>query len=159
MLNRRQMLLRGSACAAALASLSRALPARAREMGEREPAGSDVVAWIRNNALPLATAEPRTPFHDLAPLRARLAEARVVGLGESTHGTREFFQLKHRFIEYCVSQLGFTVIAFEANYGTMLAVNDYVLGGNGDVRSAAAGLGFQVWDTQEVTALIECVRA
>ncbi|HEX5758243.1 MAG TPA: erythromycin esterase family protein [Thermoanaerobaculia bacterium] len=32
---------------------------------------------------------------DLAPLREVVGDARVVALGEATHGTREFFHLKH----------------------------------------------------------------
>jgi len=36
-----------------------------------------------------------------------------VSLGEATHGTRELFQLKHRLLEPCVSELGFTVLGIE----------------------------------------------
>src|SRR5262249_4082505 len=95
---------------------------------------------------------------DLEQLRPLIGNARVVSLGEATHGTREFFQLKHRLMEYCISQLGFTVIGFEADYGAALAVNDYVLHGHGNARDAAPGMGFWIWDTEEVVALIEWVR-
>src|SRR5215813_8717983 len=158
MLSRRQMFLRATALAgaAAVASLPFALAAYGLE-GDAK-VGADVVAWLKANALPLATTEPGKSFHDLEPLRAKLAKARIVGLGETTHGTREFFQLKHRVIEYCVSQLGFNIIAFEANYGTMLAVNDYVLGGKGNFDDAVMGLGFPIWDTEEVHALIKWAR-
>jgi len=152
------MFLRATALAgaAAVASLPFALAAYGLE-GDAK-VGADVVAWLKANALPLATTEPGKSFHDLEPLRAKLAKARIVGLGETTHGTREFFQLKHRVIEYCVSQLGFNIIAFEANYGTMLAVNDYVLGGKGNFDDAVMGLGFPIWDTEEVHALIKWAR-
>lgn len=89
-------------------------------MGSQVP--EEVVAWLKANAIPLAAVEPGSPFHDLAPLRPMLSRARIVSLGESTHGTREFVKLKHRLIEYCVSELGFATIAFEANYGSMLAM-------------------------------------
>src|SRR5262249_29571124 len=125
----------------------------------RAHAEAEVVAWLKANALPLATVEPGSPFHDLVPLRAMLSKARVVSLGESTHGTREFFKLKHRLIEYCVAELGFTIIAFEANYGAMLAVNDYVLHGKGDIADVIApGVGIDIYDTEEVLALIEWAR-
>src|SRR5262249_1515361 len=61
-------------------------------------------------------------------------------------------------MEYCISELGFTVIGFEADFGATLAVNDYVLHGNGNARDAAAATGFGIWDTEEVAALIEWVR-
>src|SRR5215813_9516874 len=158
MLSRRQMFLRASALAgaAAVSSLPLAPAAYGRE-GDAK-VGVDVVAWLKANALPLATTEPGSSFHDLEPFRARLAKARIVGLGETTHGTREFFQLKHRVIKYCVSQLGFTIIAFEADYGSTLAVNDYVVDGKGNFDDAVLGLGFPIWDTEEVHALVKWVR-
>src|SRR5215475_2436086 len=158
MIDRRRLLLNGSALVAAtvlsIAQRAHADPA----MGSQVP--EEAIVWLRANALPLASVEPGSPFHDLAPLRPMLSKARVVSLGESTHGTREFFKLKHRLIEYCVSELGFTIIAFEANYGSMLAVNDYVLHGKGDIADVVAlGVGFDIYDTEEVLALVEWVRS
>ena len=54
------------------------------------------VDWIRASAIPLATVEAGNGFSDLEPLRRIIGDARIVSLGEATHGTREFFQLKHR---------------------------------------------------------------
>src|SRR5215813_13585352 len=153
MLNRRRMLLGGTAVAAAALS---AIPSALR--AEPDARGREVIAWLKANALPLATAEPGSGVKDLEPLRPLIGNARVVALGEATHGTREFFQLKHRLMEYCISELGFTVIGFEADFGATLAVNDYVLHGNGNARDAAAATGFGIWDTEEVAALIEWVR-
>jgi len=158
MISRRRLLLSGTALSVAAAISGMARSAHA-EAATDTSAGQDAVAWLRANALPLASAEPGTPFDDLAPLRAMLGKARVVSMGEATHGTREVFKLKHRLIEYCVSELGFTIIAFEANYGSMLAVNDYVIHGNGDIADLIApGVGFEIYDTEEVLALIEWVR-
>src|SRR5262245_49189470 len=153
MLNRRRILLGGTAVAAAAAFC---IPSALRaEPGELNP---EVIAWLKANALPLTTAEPGSGVKDLEQLRPLIGDARVVSLGEATHGTREFFQLKHRVMEYCISQLGFTVIAFEAYFGATLAVNDYVLRGNGNARDAASSMGMGFWDTEEVAALIEWVR-
>ncbi|MFC7057067.1 hypothetical protein [Halovenus salina] len=35
---------------------------------------------------------------------ASLIDGRIIALGEATHGTREFFQLKHRFLRYLVER-------------------------------------------------------
>jgi erythromycin esterase len=161
MLNRRRVLLGGTALAAAatVAKAPLAASALAREPSAEGRAGDDVIAWLRANALALASAEPGGGLHDLEPFRAMIGNARIVSLGEATHGTREFFQLKHRLIEYCVAKLGFTVIGFEAEYGATLAVNDYVLHGKGNAVDVVAGMGFWTWDTEEVVALVEWVRA
>jgi erythromycin esterase-like protein len=109
-----------------------------------------------------ASARQRRAWYRLQGSRAAsplIGDARIVSLGEATHGTREFFKLKHRMIEYCVSQLGFTMIGFEAEYGATLAVNDYVLNGKGNAVDVVAGMGFWTWDTEEVVELVEWVRA
>jgi erythromycin esterase len=118
----------------------------------------DTLDWIRRKAIPIATVEPGNGFADLGRLRAIIGNARIVSLGEATHGTREFFQLKHRLFEYCVSELGFTIFAIEANFPECLRVNDYVLHGTGNPAQALAGMRFWIWDTQEVLDLIEWIR-
>jgi erythromycin esterase len=116
-------------------------------------------AWMKEAAIPLTTVEAGNGFTDLAPLAPRLADVRIVGLGEATHGTREFFQLKHRMFEFLVSELGFTVFAIEANFTEALAVDHYVLTGEGDPARALAGLYFWTWNTEEVLSLIQWMRA
>jgi erythromycin esterase len=156
MLDRRALLLGASALMGAAGIAGTALAVRAKWHTQPD---NTVINWLKANALPIASADPGTDFKDLEQLRLLIGDARIVSLGEATHGTREFFQLKHRMIEYCVSQLGFTMIGFEAEYGATLAVNDYVLNGNGNARDVVAGMGFWIWDTEEVVALVEWVRA
>ena len=122
------------------------------------PAPAAVVEWIRSAAIPLTPAEPRHGLADLAPLRAVIGDARIVSLGEATHGTREFFTLKHRLLELCVAELGFTMFCIEASFPESLAVNAYVLDGTGDPAAALANMRFWTWDTAEVLDLIEWMR-
>jgi erythromycin esterase len=119
----------------------------------------EVLNWISRTALPIDSVQPGRGFVDLEPLRGTLAQARIVSLGEATHGSREFFLLKHRLIEYCVSQLGFTVFGIEANYTECLRVNEYVLHGRGNAADALGGTRFWTWDTEEMLTLIEWMRA
>ena len=101
MLNRRDLLLGGSAAAIAAAS-HMGVPTRAQQRAGSQTR-DDIVGWLKTNATPLATVEPAHGYADLESLRAIIDKARIVSLGEATHGTREFFQLKHRIIEYCVA--------------------------------------------------------
>src|ERR1700687_4118446 len=55
---------------------------------------AEVVAWIRQNAARLNTDKPKNGFQDLEPLQRIIGSARIVALGEATHGSREFFFLK-----------------------------------------------------------------
>lgn len=129
------------------------------QVADRQPPPASFLEWIRRSAVPLATADPNHGNDDLHPLRDVIGNARIVALGEATHGTREIFQLKHRVLKYLVEALGFTVFAIEANWPESLAVNDYVLHGRGDPQKALSGMYFWTWDTQEVLAMIEWMRA
>lgn len=122
------------------------------------PAQAEAVDWIRTHAVKLATCEAGHGFSDMEPLKRMVGDARVVALGEATHGTREFFQFKHRMLEFLVSEMGFTVFAIEASFPESLAVNDYVLDGKGDPAKALAGMYFWTWNTEEVLEMIRWMR-
>src|SRR5688500_13062576 len=109
-----------------------------------------VIDWIRQTAVQPA---------DGRALRSIVGSARIVALGEATHGTHEFLQLKHRMLETLVREMGFTVLAIEASAPDAAVVNDYVLHGKGDAETAVAGLDFWAWRTSEVVEVIRWMRA
>ena len=111
------------------------------------PAPQEVAAWLKSNAIPLAAG--------MTALKARLQDARIVAMGEATHGTREFQQLKVQMFRFLVEELGFTVFGIEANWPESLLVNRYVLGGNVDPNE---GLGFDWWRTEDMSALLHWMR-
>jgi len=78
-------------------------------------AAEEPADWIRKHAIPLRTVEANHGFDDLPPLASVVGDARIVALGEATRGSREFFQLKHRLIEFLATQKGFTIFSIEAN--------------------------------------------
>ena len=125
---------------------------------EERGAPPEVVTWIRDHAIPIKTPEAGHGFEDMQPMKKLVGDARIVALGESTHGTREFFQFKHRMLEFLATEMGFTVFGIEANWPESLAVNDYVLNGTGDPARALKGMYFWTWDTQEVLEMIRWMR-
>jgi erythromycin esterase-like protein len=70
-----------------------------------------------------------------------IGEARIVSLGEATHGSREFFQLKHRMLEFLASEMGFSIFSIEANLPETYRMNDYVLEGKGDPAQLLRSVG------------------
>lgn len=88
-----------------------------------------------------------------------LSETRVIGLGESSHGTKEFFQTKHRLFQYFVKNFNHRVFAFEMDYGESLIIDDYIQTGNGDLAAIMKKeMHFWTWKTTEVQALIEWMK-
>jgi erythromycin esterase len=119
----------------------------------------DPVSLVREHAQTLTSIDPGEPLDDLAPLARIVGDADLVALGEATHGSREFFQLKHRIVRYLVMEMGFTLFGIEASWPECIAINEYVVDGIGEPAPALAGQGFWTWDTEEVLALIEWMRA
>jgi erythromycin esterase len=118
----------------------------------------EVVAWLKASATPLATLAPGTQDPGLAALRGIVGDARIVGLGEATHGSHEFFAFKARAVEYLVSELGFTDIAMESDWTLGLAVNEWIEHGRGDLDSALMSLS-SLWRTEEYRSMLEWLRA
>ena len=122
-----------------------------------EPSGT-AVSWVAQHATPLTTSDPSVSLSDLSSLKAMVGDAHIVGLGEATHGTREFFRMKHRMLQLLVSEMGFTRFAIEATSPEANDVNRYVLTGEGNPRVALSRLYFWTWNTQEVLDMIEWMR-
>lgn len=117
-----------------------------------------ITAWLEREAIPLTSVMPGSGFADLRPFEQPLEGVQLIGLGEATHGTHEFFTLKHRLLEFLVTEMNVTTFLIEASYPASLAVNDYVLHGKGDPGDALSGLGFWIWDTQEIADMITWLR-
>ena len=99
----------------------------ARSAGARDQA--DVYRTPEETAA--LVAEHAEPFKsvggaDLGPLLDRIGDARVVCVGEASHGTSEFYQLRARITRALIEQKGFTVVGTEADWPDMERVDAYV---------------------------------
>src|SRR5690349_19038305 len=63
---------------------------------------------------------------DLLSLKNILADKSVIGMGEATHGTKEFFELKGKMFRYLLQEHNVKVFGIEATYAGCLYINDYV---------------------------------
>jgi erythromycin esterase len=131
----------------------------ATRLAERRQKQQAVIAWLKENAIPIKTVEAGSGFQDLQPLKHIFKDVRFVGLGEETHGTREFFQFKHRMVEFLVKEMAFRVFAIEASYSACENINDYVMGKVDDGAKALESQGFWTWNTEEVRAMLDWMRA
>jgi len=115
---------------------------------------------IAGRATPFRTTDPAADLRDLADLEDVLRPATVVGLGEATHGTREFFRLKHRLLRLLIERLDLRLIGLEANFSETLAVDRYVVTGADSAEAALASIPTHqpIWETEEMVALLEWLR-
>lgn len=117
------------------------------------------MSWLRRQAISLTYVEAGNSFADLQPLKETLRDVTVIGLGESTHGTREFILIRHRLIEFLVVEMGFRLVAIESSASACEPINAYVLSGDGDLADVLSGQWYIPWDTEEFTAMLRWMRA
>ncbi|MFG2773394.1 erythromycin esterase family protein [Streptomyces sp. NPDC048350] len=106
-------------------------------------------------------ARTAQPLDDLRPLDRMIGSAKVLGIGEATHSSAEFFETKHRIFEHLVERKGFTTFALEANWSTGLLIDDYVRFGKGDPRQILEDEfrnAYRFWNTEEYLDLITWMR-
>lgn len=117
-----------------------------------------LVSALREIAIPLG-APP-----DLSPLIERIAPARVVLLGEASHGTSEFYSLRAEISRDLITEHGFRFIAVEGDWNALYRLNRYVKGYDQDATSAGEIMRtFERWPTwmwanEETAALIEWLK-
>jgi erythromycin esterase-like protein len=71
------------------------------------------VSCAHHTAPPPAAVTP-DPYADLAPLAREIGDARVVALGEPSHGEGNMFETQARLVAFLHERLGFSVLAWEA---------------------------------------------
>jgi len=125
------------------------------------PAGAstDLVRAVAAAAVPLTGAAG-----DYAKLMPAMADARFVLLGESTHGTHEYYLERARISEQLIREHGFGAIAIEGDWTPTLRVDRYVRGLGNDTSAEQALSGYTrfprwMWRNAEFRDLVERVRA
>src|SRR5437867_6676689 len=107
------------------------------------------VAWLKQHAIPLRSIDPADEdFSDLEPLRAAIGEARVVQLGEQSHGDGATFHAKARLIKFLHQKLGFDVLAFESCLYDCRKAWALLRGGAEPYEAVSSGV-FGIWTRSE----------
>src|SRR5215212_6494045 len=95
---------------------------RRRTIAVDDPPSRELVHEVRDLARPL-----REPG-DLDPLMDRIGDARVVLLGEASHGTHEYYTWRTALTRRLIEEKGFSFIAVEGDWPDCYRVNRYVKG-------------------------------
>ena len=118
-----------------------------------------LVQAIKDHALPLNETS-------LTKIVAAIGEAKIVMIGEASHGTSEFYTIRAELSKMLIEQKGFQLIAVEGDWPSAQAVNRYVKGFNEEGKTAKDVLtnAFQRWPTwmwanEEVAKFTEWLKA
>jgi protein-L-isoaspartate(D-aspartate) O-methyltransferase len=63
---------------------------------------------------------------NLEPLLRRIGDARVVLIGEATHGTSEFYRMRERISRELIEKKGFSFVAIEGDWPDAARIDHYV---------------------------------
>jgi erythromycin esterase-like protein len=94
-----------------------------------------IVDVVRRAAVPLSGSSG-----DYDALIASIGEARIVLLGEASHGSHEFYAERAAITRRLIEEKGFRAVAIEADWPDAARVHRYVQGRSADA-SAAEALG------------------
>ena len=98
---------------------------RTRARRAPRPVSSDEEMLVRNLA-DAAESFASIEAADLNPLMERIGSARIVLLGEATHGTSEFYRMRERITRDLIVKKGFRFVAIEADWPDAARVDHYV---------------------------------
>jgi len=118
-ISRRALLTGGLAAAASLRPdliLAQSSPSRYDD---------DLLKAVTHHAEPLPPLEDEQAF---GAMFDRFADAKVVLLGESTHGTSEFYRARSAITRRLIAHHGFTIVAVEADWPDAAHVDAYIRG-------------------------------
>jgi erythromycin esterase-like protein len=108
---------------------------------------------------------PRSHWLD-GVLEAIAAPAEVFLLGESTHGTRDYYALRFELVQSLIELKGVSVVAIEGDCVAAARVDSYVRGTSSDRTAEEALRGFTggrgttpwLWRNKEVVHFVEWLR-
>jgi len=120
--------------------------------------GDSLTASIRRAAIPLGRGAT-----DYDELLAFVGDARIVLLGEASHGTHEFYAERARITRRLIEEKGFTIVAAEADWPDAYRVNRFVRGVGGDAAAVDALGDFRrfpawMWRNTDVLDFVDWLR-
>ena len=89
---------------------------------EEPPVEASIASMIRDAAEPLPALDDAA----FGALFDRFADARVVLLGEASHGTSEFYRARAAITRRLIERHGFTIVAVEADWPDAASLDRYV---------------------------------
>lgn len=131
-------------------------------MPELLPHDDEARTYPHGPSRQIAAAAERLPdFDDAAfgQLFDRFGDARVVLLGESSHGTSEFYRARAAITRWLVEKRGFNIVALEADWPDTRALDAHVRGERPPAGAAFTRFPSWMWRNREFDAFLGWLTA
>jgi erythromycin esterase-like protein len=132
-------------------------PLPTRKLQVVPPSEQALSRIIANAAEPFGSIETA----DLKPLLSRIGDARVVLIGEASHGTSEFYRMRDRISRALIETKGFNFVAIEGDWPDAARIDHYVRHREYSPSEWTAFSRFPIWmwRNNEVRALVDWLRS
>lgn len=119
----------------------------------------EILAWLKRNRRRFDAARPASIMADGAMLKA-LAGAKVIGIGEATHGSHEDVACKGEIIKALVQADAIGTLFLEANSAGSRQLDSFIAGGEGTAadRVTSADI-FRVLKTEALVDILDWLRS
>jgi len=128
------------------------------KQNENDASVREAVNLVREHGEPLPPIADEEAF---GAMFDRFADAKVVLLGEATHGTSEFYRARAAITKRLIEQHGFTIVAVEADWPDAAAIDRYVRhkAPRAETEPAFGRFPTWMWRNFEVQDFIDWLRA
>lgn len=128
------------------------------------------MTWLSSNlyrhlvsAARAAAVETYNTREDVERIVNRLGPARIYLIGEASHGTQDFYNVRASITKYLIEHQGLNAVALEADWPDAYRVNRFVRGEGPDADANSALAGFErfpawMWRNTEVLSFVRWLR-
>ncbi len=133
---------------------------------EKTSAGGEPARMHASRTIPelmaiTADSIPSIQEKDITPFLERIGDAKVVLLGEATHGTAEFYDMRARITQELIEKKGFNIVAIEADWSDVSQINRYIKGIEPDLSVEKPFKRFPtwMWANTQFSIFVESLRS
>ncbi len=120
--------------------------------------GEQFASWIEKNAIKINGTTPYFDSISVEKILPHFSAKKVIGIGESTHGTREFDALKLDILKTAVEKLRCRTVALEAGYSRCVLIDRSIDNSEVPIDSLVRLAGFTNLQTEEFKNILSWIR-
>ena len=120
---------------------------------------SDERNYLRKFIYPLQSDDPNIGFkEDSVVFNRFFADARLIGLGEASHGSHEIFKVKEKLTRYFLMKNNGGVFSIESPMPKAMLLNEYIVNGKKTGEEYVMNLDSWIYQTEEILNMTKWMK-
>lgn len=124
---------------------------------QQKSAKDHIITLKKNDIQAISLKDYRSFKASVAPLIKEMGVKKVIGLGEGTHGTAEFYKIRFWISRILIEDYGFTYIAFENDLSDVWLLNEQLSTTN-DLNTLIKSHLMSIWQNEETKEMLAWVK-